>query len=127
MSVEIHEAAPDDNIEVTLSGKFTKHDYQNFVPRMETAIQQHGKVWLLVKLRDFHGWTTGALCEDIKFDWKHFADVERLAIVGERKWEAGMAVFCRPFTRATIKYFDIAKVDKARKWITADARAAVAK
>ncbi len=34
--------------------------------------------------------------EDIKFDMKHFADIERLAIVGESKWEKGMAVFRRP-------------------------------
>jgi hypothetical protein len=28
--------------------------------------------------------------EDIKFDLKHFADIERLALVGDRKWEAGI-------------------------------------
>ena len=33
-----------------------------------------------------HGWDAGALWEDIKFDIKHFADIERLAMVGEKKW-----------------------------------------
>ena len=56
---------------------------------------------MLVRLHDFHGWTAGALWEDIKFDLKHFAHIERLALVGDRKWEAGMAVFCKPFTTAT--------------------------
>ena len=49
---------------------------------------------------------------------KHFADIERLALVGERKWEAGMAMFCKPFTRATIRYFDDAQSDEAVRWAT---------
>ena len=61
-----------------------------------------------------------ALWEDIKFDVKHFRDIERLAMVGDSKWEAGMAVFCKPFTSAKIKYFDVSKVDDAREWIRED-------
>jgi hypothetical protein len=32
-----------------------------------------------------HGWEAGALWEDIKFDIKHFADIDRLAMVGDKK------------------------------------------
>ena len=45
------------------------------------------------------------LWQDIKFDVKHFGDIERLAMVGEKKWEQWMATFCKPFTTATVKYF----------------------
>ena len=72
---------------------------------MEKAIQEHGKVRLLVEMRDFHGWGVGALWEDIKFDAKHFCDFERIAMVGDKQWEKGMAVFCKPFTTAKIRYF----------------------
>ena len=54
------------------------------------------------------------LWEDLKFDFKHWKDIERLAIVGESKWEAGMAVFCKPFTAAKIQYFDHTKLDEAK-------------
>lgn len=121
MSVHIQEVSSGDYIEVELSGKLTKDDYAAFVPVIESAIRQHGKVCLLVAMRDFHGWTAGALWEDVKFDWKHYGDIERLAIVGEKKWEAGMAQFCRPFTRATIKYFDIGEIDEARRWVAVGA------
>jgi hypothetical protein len=30
-----------------------------------------------------------------------------------------MATFCKPFTKAKIKYFDIAELDAARSWIAA--------
>ena len=54
---------------------------------------------------------------DLKFDLKHFADIERLALVGDKKWEKGMSVFCKPFTTAKIRYFDRAAIAEARAWL----------
>lgn len=102
---------------IKVNGKLTKDDYQQFVPQVENLIKQHGKVRILMEMHDFHGWEPGALWEDVKFDVKHFRDIERLAMVGDSKWEAGMAVFCKPFTTAKIKYFDASKADDARQWI----------
>ncbi len=65
----------------------------------------------------FTAGVAGAAWEDLKFDLKHFNHIERLAIVGETKWEKGMSVFCRPFTTAKIRYFDHTDIDKAREWI----------
>jgi hypothetical protein len=120
MSVEVREVADDKIVEVKLSGKLTTEDYSHFLPVVEAAIQENGKVRMLVIMHDFHGWTAGALWEDVKFDWRHFRDIERLALVGEKRWESGMAVFCKPFTTATVKYFDHTRLEEARQWITAD-------
>jgi SpoIIAA-like len=119
MTVEVREEAAAKTLTVRLSGKLTKADYETFVPEVERLIKAHGKIRLLVELHDFHGWDAGALWEDIKFDVKHFHDIQRLAIVGETKWEAGMAAFCKPFTTATIKYFDKAKAAEAKAWVEA--------
>jgi len=105
-------------IEVTLSGKLTKEDYEHFLPEVESLIKKYGQVRMLVKMHDFHGWTLGGLWQDIKFDFKHFTHVERLALVGDSKWEAGMAVFCKPFTTAKVRYFDEAKAVEAHEWIS---------
>ena len=115
MSVELREEAGGKVFVAKLTGKLTKDDYQQFVPEVERLIRQHGKVRMLVEMHGFHGWTAGALWEDIKFDWKHFGDIERLALIGERKWEAGMATFCKPFTRATIRYFDQSQAWRSHK------------
>ncbi len=117
MSIELHEESGGKVLDIRLSGKLTKEDYESFVPVVERLIREHGKLRMLVRMHDFHGWTMGALWEDIKFDWRHFSDIERLALIGESKWEAGMATFCKPFTRATIRYFDEAKADEAVNWI----------
>jgi hypothetical protein len=105
---------------IKINGKLSKEDYEQFVPKVEELIKQQGKVRILMEMHDFHGWEMGALWEDIKFDVKHFRDIERLAMIGESKWEAGMAVFCKPFTTAKIKYFDASNADDARQWIRED-------
>ena len=66
---------------------------------------------------DFHGWKRAALWDDIKFDVKHFSDIEHPALVGDRKWEKGMSVFCRPFTAAKIRYLDHTAIAEARTWV----------
>ncbi len=120
MSVELHESLSGKMLVLKLSGKLDKDDYQAFVPHVEKLIRQHGKIRMLVELHDFHGWTAGGLWEDIKFDLRHFSDIERLAIVGDKRWEHGMAVFCKPFTTADIRYFDVSELAEARHWIGQD-------
>ena len=119
MSFTLTEKMDGKVIEVAVSGTLSKEAYQQFVPVTEAAIKRHGKVRVLFIMRDFHGWDAGALWEDMKFDIKHFSEIERLAIVGESKWEQGMSTFCRPFTTAKLKYFDQKDVDQAREWIKA--------
>jgi hypothetical protein len=117
MSFAITEHAEGKVVEVQITGKLSKEAYEQFVPMTEAKIEEFGKIRMLVILHDFHGWEMGALWEDIKFDLKHFNHIERLALVGESKWEKGMAMFCRPFTTAKIKYFDHSEIEAAREWI----------
>ena len=115
--LELHEEADGRILTVKMTGKLTKEDCKVFVPEVERLIGEHGEIRMLCQMHDFHGWTVGALWEDIKFDARHFADIERLALVGERKWQAGMAVFCKSFTKATVRYFDQSELHDAEEWI----------
>jgi hypothetical protein len=105
---------------VTVTGKLTKEDYHQFVPRLEKDIQQKGKIRILFEMQDFHGWQVAALWEDIKFDIKHFSDIERLAMVGEKKWEKGMSLFCKPFTTAKVRFFSPDEIEQAKSWMQKD-------
>ena len=117
MTVAIEEKQDGKVIEVSINGKLGHSDYELFVPMTESRIKQFGKVSMLVVLNDFHGWDAAALWDDLKFDFKHFSDIDRLALVGDSKWEKGMSVFCKPFTSAEIKYFDRADLEAARLWV----------
>ena|ERR1043166_8473489 len=100
-----------------ITGKLHDEDYKHFVPIVEAAIQAHGKIRLLAQFEDFHGWDLHAAWDDTKFATKHCADVERIAIVGDKQWEKWMAAICKPFTRARIRYFDCKETDSAWKWL----------
>jgi hypothetical protein len=117
MAVELHEEADGKVLILNLSGKLTKEDYAHFTPAVDGAVKAHGKIRLLVRMHGFHSWTLGAMWEDVKFDLHHFSHIERLALVGDRKWEAGMAVFCKPFTTAEVQYFDESKAEEASAWV----------
>ncbi len=117
MSIQLNEENGGRIVTVHVSGKLEKADYQHFVPEFERLVLQHGKLRVLFDMCSFHGWEVSAAWEDFKFGMKHFSDIERLAMVGEKKWQHGMATFCKPFTKATVRYFDQADAVEARKWL----------
>ncbi len=100
-----------------LSGKLHDEDYKVFVPAVEAAIAAEGKVRLFAQFEDFHGWDVHAAWDDFKFGFKHNRDVERVAMVGDHKWERWMSVLCKAFTVAKVRYFDVSEIDDARNWI----------
>lgn len=119
MAIETQEEVGGKLLIISVTGKLTGEDYKSFVPKVEELILKFGKIRVVFEMRDFHGWDAGALWEDIKFDIRHFSDIESLALVGDKKWEKGMSIFCKPFTKARIKYFDLSEIYKAYEWIRA--------
>ena len=100
-----------------LSGKLHDEDYKHFVPLVDAAIADEGKVRLLAWFHDFHGWDMHALWDDTKFSTTHCTKIERIALVGEKSWQEWMAKVCKPFTMAEIKYFDVSEIDMAWLWL----------
>ena len=117
MTIELNAIATDKTLEVNASGKLSAEDYAKFEPAVEQLIESSGKIRVLFVMRDFHGWDLGAVWEDIKFATKHCRDIEKIAMVGEKTWEKWMSTICKPFTMASIKYFDGGEEDAAREWL----------
>ena len=117
MAITLTESNGGKVLEVQVVGKLTHEDYQKFAPMFEAMLKAQGKLSVLFQMVDFHGWEVAAIWDDMKFDVKHYSDIERLAMVGDKKWEKGMSVFCRPFTTAKIQYFDSTDLARARAWV----------
>jgi hypothetical protein len=100
-----------------LSGKLHDEDYKTFVPLVDKAFAAQGKLRMLAWFHDFHGWDVHALWDDIKFSTTHCTKIERIALVGEKKWEEWMAKVCKPFTMAKIKYFQASEIEAAWQWL----------
>ena len=117
MAVEIQELNDGRILLLKVTGKLATEDYEQLVPVVDRLIERHGRIRMLFEMHDFHGWSCGALWKDTKFAFHHFRDIERLAIIGEKKWQKGMATFCKPFTKAEIRYFEHSQADEARSWL----------
>jgi hypothetical protein len=117
MPVTLNQKGGTSLLEVVVSGKLSHEDYEHFLPKVEEMVNEHGKICVLFDMVDFHGWEPSALWDDAKFAFKHFCDIERIAMVGERKWEQAMSAFCRPFTTAEVRYFDWSQLQEAWAWL----------
>ena len=118
MPIQLKEENDGKILVVHVKGKLVKADYEHFVPEFERLVQQHGKQRVMFDMTGLHGWDVGAAWEDVKLDIEHFADIDRLAMVGDKKWQHGMEMFFKPFTKAMTRYFDHADAAEARKWLT---------
>lgn len=104
----------------TMSGKLHDEDYKLFQPVLDDLIAAEGKVRILAHFHEFHGWDLHAVWDDTKLATKHCADIERVALVGDKKWEMWMAKICKPFTLAKVRYFDVSEIGAAWGWLRED-------
>jgi SpoIIAA-like len=117
MPIQLNEENGGKVLVVHVSGTLVTADYEHFVPEFERLVRLHGKLRVLFDVTGFRGLEAGALWDEIKFDVTHFADIERLAMVGDKKWQHAIATFSEPFTKATTRYFDHGDAAEARKWL----------
>ena len=117
MPVKLEELNDGRLLEIHVTGTLVKEDYETFVPVVERLVKQHGTIDMLVAMHEFHGETAGAFWEDTKFGVHHFRDIKRLAVIGETKWQERMANFLKPFTTATVRYFDSSQAAEAHGWL----------
>jgi len=135
-TAHIDEEVHENLLEIRLHGTLNRSDYEQFVPETEKLMSKYGKIRLLMIMDVFHGWDAGALWDAVKWNSRHFRQIERLAVVGEKAievrntsgafdlsvrrevhWQKWMTNFSRPFTHADVRYFAHDQLDAARTWI----------
>lgn len=79
MTITIDRPGPR-TLEIGLVGTLDKKDYELFRPYAEAAIEEHGRINLVVHIPGKPRFTPAAPWEDLKFDAAHFSDVGRIAL-----------------------------------------------
>lgn len=105
-------------IRAVVTGQLHESDYHYLVPQIEEILERRASVRMLVQLSDFKGWSPGAAWEDTKLGFHHYADFERLAVVGDKHWESWMTRLSQPFTLADVRFFEPVDMEKALVWVT---------
>jgi universal stress protein A len=100
-----------------VTGKLTHADYQAFLPRLEALIEGDRRISLLVEFDGFRGWDLEAARDDFKFARAHPDAFERIAMVGENRWQRWMAVMAKPFIDGEVRYFAHDDIQAAWDWL----------
>jgi hypothetical protein len=69
-------------------------------------------------VRHFGGWDAEGVWKDLKFDAKHQDEMDRIVIVGEKKWEEWSTKLSKPFFKADMRFFTSDRAGEARAWLT---------
>ena len=115
--LQILEQSEGNVIATKATGKLTKTDYDKLLPVLHERLRQYKKLRWYFEMENFEGWELKAFWEDVKFDAQHANDFEKIAMVGEKKWQEWMTDLMKPFTSAEIKYFDLSQTHEAMRWI----------
>ncbi len=77
-----------------------------------------GTIKLLVLLENFTGWERGEAWGDTDFFFKHRDDFEKIAVVGNPRWEAQVLAFTGAGLRkGPVKFFPETAKSEARAWL----------
>lgn len=102
---------------VKVSGKLTQEDYTDLTAEWDRVIALHGKMRLVFEMEDFSGWEPAAAWDDFKFTVTHSSRMERVAMIGRKKWEEWATKLGRLFVHGEVRYFDTAQREEAQRWI----------
>ena len=83
-------------------------------------IDEGAKPRVLAILENFEGWERGADWNDLEFLFSHSNEIEKIAIVGDPRWEPEALAFAGAgFRRAPVKFFSSGQEAQARTWLAA--------
>ena len=105
-------------ITVKISGLLKKEEFTRLQGLFLEAVRHQGKFCLLEVLENFQGWDEKDDWNSVPFHLEHDQQVEKIAVVGEAKWEDLFAAFLGKGMRSIpIRHFLPARLDAARAWL----------
>jgi hypothetical protein len=119
MSAEIIEASGN-VLTFKITGQLKQAEFAAAQKRAGEIIRQQGKVRFLVLIENFAGIDNAGDWSDVSFQMDYDDFVEKIAIVGDQRWEELAKVFTgKGIRHVAIEYFMTADVAKARMWLAA--------
>ncbi len=116
--IELREDPSAKFLVLEVQGKLEHADYEKLLPRLEAWIAEHGSIRCLVDMREFHGIELRAFWDELRFDVQHAGDIERCAVLGDRRWEAWLTQLSNAlFRSAEIRYFHEGEHEVALEWL----------
>jgi hypothetical protein len=100
-----------------ISGTVTKDDYAIMLPAVEALVERGGDINLLLDLSEFHWEKISAWGADIGFGTTYRKKIDKMAIVGDKKWQKWLSSLADPFYAREAEYFHTADAEAAWAWL----------
>jgi len=105
-------------VSIKVTGKLTETELASTQQATAGVIRELGKVRIFIDAGNFDGWEQGGSWNDFSFEDEFDPYIEKMAIVGDSKWEELILVFSnKGFREFPIEYFDSAESRQALSWI----------
>jgi len=119
MPVEIIDASGK-LLQIKVRGMMKKNDYDRIIQTAKEAIAREGKVRVLAILDGFDGWEPHEGWGDVSFMMEQGKHIEKMAIVGDEKWQVGALAFTgKGFRPTAIEFFPTSRLAEAGLWLNA--------
>ena len=112
-------------IAVKASETLSKKDFDKLAPTLKEFVASNQDCHLLLTLERFKGWDdVSSFWEDLKLDVEFIGEFDRIAIVGEKKWQKWGTNLLDSLTKTELNFFEITNADDAWLWLTDKAHSA---
>ncbi|MDO6507739.1 STAS/SEC14 domain-containing protein [Colwellia sp. 4_MG-2023] len=117
LSIGMERAENDFFIFIKAQGKLTHQDYEIITPFIESMLTQvrTPTVNVLFDGTELDGWELRAAWDDLKLGLKHGTSFNKVALYGNKKWQAFSVKVADWFMSGEIKYFE--KENDAIAWL----------
>jgi len=103
---------------VIVTGTLTESELTKVQQEATEAMTKLERIRFVVVAEDFRGWQKGDDWSDLTFQFENDGKIERMALVGDRKWkELVLAFVGQGFRDFPIEYFESGQMAKARTWV----------
>ena len=100
-----------------LSGTITEEEVKEIQREVEATAEKHGPVRMLCEMGDFSGAEPRAVWEDLKFTPQYMKDLDKFAVVGDKRWHEWVTKLSDATMPAEAKYFDTSEAEEAWNWV----------
>lgn len=116
---ELIEGLSDGVVGFSAVGQIGDDDYETtLVPAIDEAVEQHGKIALLMVLgEEFSGFTAGAAADDARLGFSHATSFHRIALVSDNEWVRNGAAAMMYLIPGKGRGFSLDDLDAAKQWI----------
>ena len=117
MPIAMHHEG-DNTYRLDISGVLSRAEFRQCEAELTSELDRGGSAKLLCVLTAFEGWERHADWNDLAFYVNYGDAIERIAIVGDRRWQDLTMMFASAdLRRAPVEFFPEHEVARARAWL----------